>query len=242
MRIRRGADTRIRGALANLGHHIARNTVKRILHDHGLAPAPERNQRTPWKTFLQTHGEGLAAADLFTVEVLTLAGLRRYFVVFVIELKTRRVHIAGIHPHPDGRWMEQMARNLTDPVDGFLRTVRQLIHDCDPLYTRVFGEILTSGDGGPIRLPPKSPNLNAMPSGSSGRSKKSASIVSSRSARGMCASSSTSTSSMTSVRETTRDSTTSLLQRPPPPVRADADVQRRERLGGLLSFYYREAA
>ena len=107
--------TRICGALANLGHHIARNTVKRILHDHGLDPAPERNQRTPWKTFLQTHWEGLAAADLFTVEVLTLAGLRRYFVFFVIELKTRRVHIAGIHPQPDGRWMEQMARNLTDP-------------------------------------------------------------------------------------------------------------------------------
>ena len=77
--------TRIRGALANLGHHIARNTVKRILHDHGLDPAPERNQRTPWKTFLQAHWEGLAAADLFTVEVLTLAGLRRYFVFFVIE-------------------------------------------------------------------------------------------------------------------------------------------------------------
>ena len=122
---------------------------------------PDFVQRTPWKTFLQTHGEGLAAADLFTVEVLTLAGLRRYFVFFVIALKTRRVHIAGIHPQPDGRWMEQMARNLTDPVDGFLRTVRQRIHDCDPLYTRVFGEILTSGDVGPIRLPPKSPNLNA---------------------------------------------------------------------------------
>ena len=125
--------TRIRGALANLGHHIARNTVKRILHDHGIVPAPERNQRTPWKTFLQTHWEGLAAADLFTVEVLTLAGLRRYFVFFVIELKTRRGHIAGIHPQPDGQWMEQMARNLTDPVDGFLRTARQLIHDRDPL-------------------------------------------------------------------------------------------------------------
>ena len=109
------------------------HTVKRILHDHGIVPAPERNQRTPWKTFLQTHWEGLAAADLFTVEVLTLAGLRRYFVFFVIELKTRRGHIAGIHPQPDGQWMEQMARNLTDPVDGFLRTARQLIHDRDPL-------------------------------------------------------------------------------------------------------------
>ena len=54
-----------------------------------------------------------------------------------------------------------MARNLTDQVDGFLRTARQLMHDRDPLYTRVFGEILTSGDVGPIRLPPKSPKLNA---------------------------------------------------------------------------------
>ena len=234
--------TRIRGALANLGHHIARNTVKRILHDHGIAPAPERNQRTPWKTFLQAHWEGLAAADLFTVEVLTLAGLRRYFVFFVIVLKTRRVHIAGIHPQPNGRWMEQMARNLTDPVDDFLRTTRQLIHDRDPLYTRVFGEILTSGDVGPIRLPPKSPNLNAYAER----------FV--RSIKEEC---------LHRVvplgeghlrlivheyvehyrRERNHQGLDNqLLQRPPPPVRADADVQRRERLGGLLSFYYREAA
>ena len=153
--------TRIRGALANLGHQLARNTVKRILHDHGIEPAPERSQRTPWKTFLQAHWDGLAAADLFTVEVLTLTGLKRYFVFFVIELHTRRVQIAGIHPQPDGAWMEQLARNLTDPVDGFLRTARYLIHDRDPLYTRGFGEILKGGGVQPIRLPWKSPNLNA---------------------------------------------------------------------------------
>ncbi len=76
--------TRIRGALANLGHEIARNTVKRTLQDHGIEPAPERGQRLPWKTFLQAHWEGLAAADLFTVEVLSFAGLRRYSVLFVI--------------------------------------------------------------------------------------------------------------------------------------------------------------
>ena len=115
----------------------------------------------PWKTFLQVHWDGLAACDLFTVEVLTLAGLKRYLVFFVIELKTRRVTIAGIHPRPDGAWMEQLARNLTDQVDGFLRTASHLIHDRDPLYMRVFGEILTSGGVQPIRLPPKSPNLNA---------------------------------------------------------------------------------
>ena len=152
--------TRIRGALANLGHDIARNTVKRILHDHGIEPAPERARRTPWKAFLQAHWDGLAACDLFTVEV-TLTGLKRYLVFFVIELETRRVTIAGIHPQPYGAWMEQLARNLTDPVEGCLRTASHLIYDRDPLYTRVFGEILTGGGVQPIRLPPKRPNLNA---------------------------------------------------------------------------------
>ena len=115
----------------------------------------------PWKTFLQAHWEGLAACDLFAVEVLTPAGLRRYLVFFVIALQSRRVTIAGIHPQPYGAWMEQMARNLTDPVDGCLRSAHYLIHDRDPLYTRVFGEILEGGGVQSIRLPPKSPNLNA---------------------------------------------------------------------------------
>ena len=137
--------TRIRGALSNLGHESARTTVKRILHDHGIDPAPERSRRMPWKTFLQAHWEGLTACDLFTVEVLTLAGLQRYLVFFVIALQSRRVTIAGIHPQPYGTWMEQMARNLTDPVDGCLRRARYLMHDRDPLYTRGFGEILEGG-------------------------------------------------------------------------------------------------
>ena len=234
--------TRIRGVLANLGHHIARITVKRILHDLWVASAPERTQRTPWKTFLQAHGDGLAAADLGTVEVFTLAGLRRSVVFFVIELQTHRVHIAGIHLQPNGRGMEQRARKLTDPVDGFLRTARQLMQDRDPLYTRVVGEILTRGDGGPIRLPPKSPNLNA----SAERFVRSINeeclprivplgeghvrlIVHEYVEHDHC-------------ERHHQGLDTQLLQRPPPPVRADADVQRRERLGGLLSVYDREAA
>ena len=117
--------TRIRGALSNLGHEIARTTVKRILHDHGIDPAPERSRRLPWKTFLQAPWEGLTACDLFTAEVLTLAGLQRYLVFFVIALQSRRVTIAGIHPQPYGTWMEQMARNLTDvPTENLIRTVR----------------------------------------------------------------------------------------------------------------------
>ena len=105
--------------------------------------------------------EGRTACDLFTVEVLTLAGLQRYLVFFVTALQSRRVTIAGIPPQPYGAWMEQMARNLTDPVDGCLRRARYLIHDRDPLDTRDFGEILEGGGVQPIRLPPKSPNLNA---------------------------------------------------------------------------------
>ena len=71
------------------------------------------------------------------------------------------MQIASIHHQPYGEWMEQMARNLTDPVEGFLRGARHLIHDRDPLYTRTFLEILKSSGVQPIRLPPRSPNLNA---------------------------------------------------------------------------------
>ena len=116
--------TRIRGGLMNLGHDLARNTIKAILKDHGIAPAPERRTKTPWKTFLAAHWDGLAAADFFTVEVLTMAGLVRYVVLFVMKLKTRTVEIAGITSQPDGNWMTQVARNLTDAEDGFLRGVR----------------------------------------------------------------------------------------------------------------------
>ena len=152
--------TRIGGALANLGHEMVEHGEP-MLHDHGIAPAPERSQRTPWKTFLQAHWAGLTAADFFALEVLTFAGLKRYLVFFVIGLQTRRVHLAGIHPQPGGDWVKQMARAVTDSVDGFLRTARYLIHDRDPLYTHVVADILTSGGVQPIRLPPKSPNLNA---------------------------------------------------------------------------------
>ena len=153
--------TRIRDALGNLGHEIGRNTIKRILVDHGLEPAPERRKRTPWKTFLSAHWHHIAAADFFTVEVLTLRGLVRYSVFFVIELKTRRVHIAGITCQPCGAWMMQVARNLTDAVDGFLLAKRYLILDRDPLYTAAFRQMLKASGVKAVRLPSRSPNLNA---------------------------------------------------------------------------------
>jgi len=88
-------------------------------------------------------------------------GRVRYLVFFVIDLSTRRVGIAGIAPVPNGLWMRQVARNLIDDLGGFLRGKRFLIHDRDPLYTRGFHEILGYAGVAPVRLPPKSPNLNA---------------------------------------------------------------------------------
>jgi transposase InsO family protein len=124
-------------------------------------PAPERGGKTPWKTFLKSHWEALAATDFFTVEVLTLLGLVRYHVLFVIELSTRKIEIAGITHSPTGAWMMQVGRGLTDEVDGFLRDKRYLILDNDPLFTDGFEKLL--GDSGVkfVKLPAKSPNLNA---------------------------------------------------------------------------------
>jgi putative transposase len=153
--------TRIRGGLKNLGHTVARNTIKAILKDHGIEAAPERRTKMPWKTFLAAHWDGLAAADFFTVDVLTLVGLVRYVVLFVMTLKTRTVQIAGITHQPDGRWMTQVARNLTDADDGFLRGMEYLILDRDPLYTAAFRDLLRNSGVKPLLLPARSPNLNA---------------------------------------------------------------------------------
>ena len=107
--------TRIKGALANLGIAVGRNTIKRILNGLGIVPAPERGLIMPWKTFLAAHWGAIAAADFFTVEVLTLFGLVRYHVLFFIDIATRRVQIAGISSQPNAAWVAQIARNLTDP-------------------------------------------------------------------------------------------------------------------------------
>ena len=120
--------TRIRGALYNLGHEIGRNTIKRILLENGIDPAPLRKKGMSWKTFLKAHWGAIAATDFFSVEVITRTGLVRYFVLFIIELQTRRVEIAGITHRLDGEWMKQIARNLTDADNVFLNRTRYPIH------------------------------------------------------------------------------------------------------------------
>jgi putative transposase len=152
---------RIEGALLNLGHRVSDTTIGRILKAHGIEPAPRRSKQGGWSTFLKAHWEHIAATDFFTVEVWTLRGLIRYHVLIVMDLSTRHVQVAGINSDPDGNWMLQIARNLTDGFDGFLTNKRFLIHDRDPLFTKAFRDVLSNVGVRSLRLPPKSPNLNA---------------------------------------------------------------------------------
>ena len=152
---------RIQGALSNLGHKLARSTIADILERHGIEPAPERSRKTTWKEFLTQHWDLIVAADFFTVEVWTAKGLRRFIVLFFIELSTRRVEIAGISAAAHGLWMSQIARNVTDAVEGLLTGKGYLIHDRDPLFTDAFLSSLKDAGVESVKLPPRSPNLNA---------------------------------------------------------------------------------
>ena len=95
------------------------------------------------------------------MEALTLTGLVRYYILFVIDIETRRVQIASIVRQPHGAWMKQIARNLTDHSDGFLRGKRYLIHDRDPLFTDEFRVLLRGAGVKGLKLPAHGPNLNA---------------------------------------------------------------------------------
>ncbi len=153
---------RIQGALANLGHQIDQLTVRNILRRHHMEPAPQRRKAgMSWAQFLKLHWDVLAATDFFTVEVATWHGLVTYYVLVVMELATRRVQVAGITPHPTAAFMQQCARQLTDPFEGFLGGKRYLIHDRDTKFTPAFDGLLKDSGVEPIVLPPRSPNLNA---------------------------------------------------------------------------------
>jgi putative transposase len=104
-------DTRIRGALKNLGHRVGRSTIARILKAQGMPPVPQRP--TSWQTFLRAHWGAIAGAEFFTTEVWTWRGLVTFYTIFVIDLASRRVQIVGSTPHPDDRFMRQVGRTLS---------------------------------------------------------------------------------------------------------------------------------
>jgi putative transposase len=151
--------TRIQGALKNLGHRVARSTIAAILKQQGIPPSDERP--TSWQTFLRAHWRALVAADFFTTEVWTIRGLVTYYTVFVIELQSRRVHIVGSTPHPDEAFMLQIARHLTDATDGVVDGSRFLICDRDQKWSAAVRHLLETSDVRVIRTPCRAPNCNA---------------------------------------------------------------------------------
>ena len=153
--------TKIRDALrTGLKIEIGRTTVANILAEEGIEPAPEREKKRTWKQFMKMHWDTLYACDFFSVEALGITGTVRYMVFFVIEIKSRAVEIAGIAVDPCEEWMKQVARNLTDPVNGFLRGAKYLIHDRDPLFTKAVIAMLEAAGVKSVKSPAQSPNYN----------------------------------------------------------------------------------
>lgn len=234
--------TRIQGALSNLGHKVGRETVASILKEAGIEPAPERCGKTTWREFLAAHWETLGAADFFTVEVWTRAGLVRYLIFFALDLATRRVHIAGISSKPNSVWMNQMARNLTDTQDGFLNGKRYLIHDRDPLFTKEFREALGGAGVKSVKLPPRSPNLNANAERFVRTIKESCldrMIFFSESGLRHAIHEFV---SHYHLERNHQGLGNQLIVPPSPSTSANGEIRRRQRLGGTLNYYYREAA
>ena len=234
---------RIQGALANVGLYIDAITVRNILRRHHLEPAPQRRKAgMSWDQFLKLHWEVLAATDFFTVEVATWRGLVTYYVLFVMELSTRRAHIAGITSHPTDLFMTQCARQLTDPVDGFLLGKRYLLHDRDEKFVHGFDRMLRASGVEPGVLPPRSPNLNA-------HCEQFVRSIRQEALHQMIVIGETSLRSVIQPyvthyhHERNHQGLANRLIASEPGVGCQSGlVVRRERLGGLLTYYYRETA
>jgi transposase InsO family protein len=151
---------RIAGELRKLGITLDPTTVKNILERHGIPPAPQRG-KSNWRTFLKHYQQQMLACDFLTVETL---GLRTVYILFFIELGTRRVHLAGCTAHPDQAWVTQQARQLTWTLqDRFpdKKPMKFLIHDRDTKFTRSFDRIFRSEGIKIVLTPYRAPKANA---------------------------------------------------------------------------------
>jgi putative transposase len=147
---------RIQGELSKLGIRIGATTIRSILRRSDFGPAPRRSGPS-WGEFLRAQAQGIVACDFFTVET---AWLRTLYVLFFIELSSRRVHLAGVSANPDSAWVTQQARNLA--IAGRFANVRYLIHDRDTKFAGTFDEVVRSEDARVINTPVRAPRANAI--------------------------------------------------------------------------------
>jgi putative transposase len=213
-----------------------------VLKRSGIEPSPERSRRTTWSTFLKAHWKVLAASDFLTAEVWTTRGLVTHYLLFVISLADRVVDIVGITTRPDAAWMLQAGRNLIDAESGAMRGKGYLILDRDTKYTDQFRRLIRGSGTNVIRLPPRSPNLNAYAERFV-RSIKFECLnrmifIGEASLRRAV------TEYMAHYHEERNHQglKNRLIRRTPTVAANDGVVHRRPRLAGMLNFYYREAA
>jgi putative transposase len=148
---------RIVGECRKLGVHVSATSVRSILRRHHLGPAPRRGGPT-WTQFLRAQARGVLACDFLTVDTISLA---RLYVLFVIELDRRRVHLAAITEHPTGAWVTQAARNLVMDLDDHAHRFRFLVRDRDAKFTRAFDAVFTAAGIEIVKIPPRAPKANA---------------------------------------------------------------------------------
>jgi putative transposase len=149
---------RIHGEILRLGWRVSASSIRRVLRVHGLDPAPRRAP-TSWGSFLRQQATGIVACDFFTVDTIFL---RRVYVLFFIELASRRVHLAGVTDHPTGLWVAQQARNLLISLGEQAAAWRFLIRDRDAKFTPAFDDVWRSTGIEIVRTPVQAPNANAV--------------------------------------------------------------------------------
>ena len=148
---------RIQGELRKLGVTVSATAIRSLLRRRGFEPAPRR-EGPSWREFLACQASGILACDFFTVETIWL---RTLYVLFFIELSTRRVHLAGVSAHPCSSWVTQQARNLCFELDARETPVRFLIRDRDAKFSGPFDEVFRTEGVRVIRTPIRSPKANA---------------------------------------------------------------------------------
>ena len=148
---------RIHGELCRLGYKIGASTVWAILQRAGVDTAPKRSA-VSWRQFLRAQAKSVLAVDFFTVDTVFL---QRLYVLFVIEVPSRRVHVLGVTPHPVGDWVAQQARNLLMALDDRTGRFRFLVRDRDTKFTASFNAVLVADAIQVLTTPVRAPRANA---------------------------------------------------------------------------------